>query len=80
MVTPKTFSGNLALICPDCGTHLINLAPHGERYHCSDCDLRLVRDDEQFCLIRCGDTVGHLGVDDVEVQVIWRLHGLASAV
>jgi hypothetical protein len=76
----KSFSGNLALICPDCSNHLINLAPNGERYHCADCDLRLTRDGEQFRLIRDGDTVGHLEVDDVEMQVLWRLQELASAV
>jgi hypothetical protein len=76
----KTFSGNLALICPDCGTHLVNVAASGERYHCADCDLRLVRDADQFLMVRYGDTVGRLGVDDVEMQVTWRLHKLASAV
>lgn len=73
-----TFSGNQALICPDCGTALVNLAPNGERYHCSDCDLRLLREREAFRLVRFGEVVGQLPIEEVEVQVTWR--ALVSAV
>ena len=74
------FSGNLALICPDCANHLVNVAPNGERYRCTDCELRLVRDGDHFHLIREDETVGRLAVTQVEVQVTWRPHELASAV
>ena len=77
-MSSKTFSGNISLICPDCSTHLINLVPSGERYHCPDCDLRLVRDGENFNLIRYGEAVGAVAVEDVEAQVTWRLHALAT--
>jgi hypothetical protein len=73
----NNISGNIALVCPDCRTHLVNLAPNGERYHCSDCDLRLVRNGEEFQIIRFGDVVGTMPVDDVEVQVVWRMLELA---
>lgn len=74
----RAFSGNISLICPDCSNHLVNLAPNGERYHCSDCDLRLLRDRDQFVLIRDGACVGEMGIEDVEVKMTWRQ--LASAV
>lgn len=74
----RSFSGNIALICPDCATHLVNLAPDGERYHCADCDLRLVRDKDQFHLIRDKEVVGQIAIEEVEVQVTWRM--LAPAV
>jgi hypothetical protein len=74
----KSISGNISLICPDCSNHLVNVAPNGERYHCSDCDLRLMRDRDQFVLFRDGLSVGAMGVEDVEVKVTWRQ--LASAV
>ena len=76
----KCFSGNLALICPDCMTALINVVPNGERYHCADCDLRLARDGDWFDLVRFGEVVGRMPVDEMEVQVTWRLHDLAHAV
>lgn len=72
------YSGNIVRICPDCENHLINLAPNGERYHCADCELRLVRERDQFLKVRYGETVGVIDVDDVEVKVTWRV--LASAV
>jgi len=68
-----TFTGNLALICPDCGTTLVNLAPSCERYHCPDCDLRLVRDRDHFLIVRCGEVVGRLPVEDVRARMTWRL-------
>lgn len=74
----RAFSGNISLICPDCANHLVNVAPNGERYHCSDCDLRLIRNREQFVLMRDGASVGEMGVEDVEVKVTWR--PMASAV
>ena len=76
----STFSGNIALICPDCGTHLVNVASSGERYHCQDCDLRLAREGETFKMMRYGETVGQLAVEDVEIQVTWRIQALAHAV
>lgn len=72
------YSGNIARICPDCENHLVNLAPNGERYHCADCDLRLIRDRDQFKMVRCDEIVGAIAIDDVEVKVTWRR--LASAV
>lgn len=74
----KHFSGNIALICPDCATPLVNLAPRGERYHCADCDLRVNRDGDGFSLTRFDEVVGRLEAEEVEFQVIWRQ--LASAV
>lgn len=71
------FSGNIALICPDCGTHMVNLVPSGERYHCTDCDLRLVRDGDEFQLVRFSETVGRVAVEDVQAQVTWRMLELA---
>lgn len=73
-----TFRGNIARICPDCSNHLINLAPNGERYHCSDCELRLIREDDRFRMVRFGESLGHVQVDEVDVKVTWR--PLASAV
>lgn len=74
----RSLSGNIALICPDCGMHLVNLAPSGERYHCTDCDLRLVRERDQFQMVREHEIVGQMPVEEVEVQVTWRV--LAPAV
>lgn len=74
-----TFSGQIALICPDCQTHLVNLAPHGERYHCYDCDLKLVREREQFLKMRLGEVVGAIAVDEVGLHMTWRPLGLARA-
>lgn len=72
------FTGNISLICPDCSNHMVNVAPNGERYHCSDCDLRLWRNRDQFVLMRDGVAVGEMSVEDVEVKVTWRQ--MASAV
>ncbi|HEY9722342.1 MAG TPA: hypothetical protein V6D47_10025 [Oscillatoriaceae cyanobacterium] len=74
----RTLSGNISLICPDCAMHLVNLAPNGERYHCTDCDLRLVREKDAFQLVRDHEVVGQIPVEEVEVQVTWRV--LAQAV
>ena len=76
----NTFSGNIALICPDCSNHLINPAPSGERYHCADCDLRLVRSGDRFTLIRDGEVVDALAVEEVQVTVTWRTLELVPAV
>lgn len=76
----NTISGNIALICPDCGTHLVNVASSGERYNCHDCDLRLVRDGDNFQLVRYDEPVGQMAVEAVEVQVTWRILELAQAV
>lgn len=78
-VMSTTYSGNIALICPDCGTHMVNSAPNCERYHCPDCDLRLVREGEDFKLVRFGDVVGRLPVESIEAQVTWRRLELARA-
>ena len=75
----KTFSGNVSLICPDCQTHLVNVAPSGERYHCYDCDLRLMRDGDRFLMIRFDEAVGTLPVEEVEISVTWRTLELAHA-
>lgn len=75
----NTFEGNLALICPDCGTHLVNTAPSSERYQCHDCDLHLSRTGEVFALTRFGETVGQMPVDDVAVHMTWRSHSVAPA-
>lgn len=74
------FSGNLALICPDCANHLVNVAPDGERYCCTDCELRLVREGDWFRLIRDHELIGLLAVSQVQLQVTWRPAELASAV
>ncbi|MEB3198743.1 MAG: hypothetical protein VKP62_16220 [Candidatus Sericytochromatia bacterium] len=74
-----TYSGLLALECPDCETHLVNLAPHGERYHCPDCDLELYREVDHFAKVRMGESVGLISVNEVKLQVIWRAHALAYA-
>jgi hypothetical protein len=73
----RNFSGNIALVCPDCANRLVNVASHGERYHCLDCDLRLLREREQFLLIRDGEAIGRLSAQDVGMQVIWRHDALA---
>ena len=72
-----SYTGQMALICPDCGTHLVNLAPASERYHCPDCDLRLVRHRDAFLTVRYGEVVGQLPVEDVRAQVTWRLAAAA---
>jgi len=76
---PSTFSGQIALICPDCQTHLVNLAPHGERYHCYDCDLKLLRERDTFLKVRLGEVVGRLAVAEVELHMTWRPLTLARA-
>jgi hypothetical protein len=73
----NTISGNIALICPDCRTHLVNQSPNGERYHCPDCDLRLARNGEEFQIVRFGEIVGRLPIEDVEAQVVWRMLEMA---
>ena len=73
----STFEGNLALICPDCGTHLVNRAPSGERYQCHDCDLHLNRDGETFRLTRFGEALGEMPTDDVAIHMTWRTHSVA---
>ena len=75
----STFSGNIALICPDCGTHLVNVASSGERYHCHDCDLRLKREGDAFQMVRYDEIVGQMPVEEVEIQVTWRIQELAHA-
>jgi hypothetical protein len=75
----NSFSGNIALVCPDCGTHLVNVASSGERYNCHDCDLRLVRDGDKFQMLRYGEVVGQMPVEDVEITVTWRVLELAHA-
>lgn len=76
----KLLSGNRALICPDCAAHLVNVAPNGERYCCADCDLRLVREGDQFRCIRLGEPVGQLPVEAVSVHVTWRQEELVHVV
>lgn len=76
----RSFSGNIALICPDCGTHMMNGAPHSERYHCPDCDLRLVRDGEQYQMVRYGEVVQQIPVEAVQAQVTWRMAELVPAI
>jgi hypothetical protein len=75
----QTYAGKLALICPDCQTHLVNVAPSGERYHCHDCDLRLMRDGDEFLMFRFGETVGTLAIEEVEISVTWQTQELAHA-
>lgn len=75
----NTYSGAIALVCPDCQTHLVNVASSGERYHCHDCDLRMMRDGDAFMMVRFGETVGTMPVEDVEVAVSWRTLELAHA-
>lgn len=77
--TGQTYSGKVSLICPDCDTHLVNVAAGSERYHCHDCDLRLQRVGDQFRMIRFGETVGSLPVEEVEISVTWRAQELAHA-
>ncbi|MEB3284175.1 MAG: hypothetical protein VKN33_02685 [Candidatus Sericytochromatia bacterium] len=75
-----TYSGRIALQCPDCETHLVNATPYGERYLCHDCGLEMTRDKECFRKVRYGEVVGEVSVYDVALQMTWRSLGYAHAV
>gem|GEM_PF-4638092 len=66
------FTGRVILICPDCETHLVNVASCGERYHCTDCELTLIRQNEGFGLHRFGEVIGTCTLEQILMQVHWQ--------